>query len=161
MKKSLATKLLVAAVLVPLIAVGILIMMNLFSKAPENLGIHNGKLADCPKSPNCVCTQATSESHQRAAILCPGDAATTMKRVKSTIGSMPRTRIVEESENYLRVEFTTAIMRYVDDVEFLIDDSAGVVHFRSASRVGYSDMGANRKRMTAFKEALAASASND
>lgn len=74
---------------------------------------------------------------------------------------MPRTRIVEESENYLRVEFTTAIMRYVDDVEFLIDDSAGVVHFRSASRVGYSDMGANRKRMTAFKEALAASASND
>lgn len=155
MKKAITRKLLIAACLIPFLAVGSLIMMNLFSKAPDNLGIRDdGRLSDCPKSPNCVCTQAISESHRMDAIPCDGDLATTMERLKFAVGSLPRTRIVEESGNYLRAEFTTAIMRYVDDVEFLIDADAGLIHFRSASRVGYSDMGANKKRMTAFRTAF-------
>ncbi len=152
MNKRLVRILLLIAIL-PFAA---LLMMNWFSKPPGNLGVTNGKLADCPSSPNCVCSQATAESHRMEPIPLTTDGAQAMQRLKSTIGSMPRAEIVEESEKYLRVEFTTAVMRFVDDVEFLIDEDSKVIHFRSASRIGHSDLGVNRKRMTdliaAFKQ---------
>ncbi len=63
------------------------------------------------------------------------------------IGSLPRTRLVEEDESYLHYEFTSLLLRFVDDVEFLFDDETKTIHFRSASRTGYSDLGVNRRRM--------------
>ncbi|MFK7820359.1 MAG: DUF1499 domain-containing protein [Planctomycetaceae bacterium] len=125
-----------------------LLMMNWFSKPPSNLGVSNGKLAACPESPNGVRTQAARETQKMEPISFTGDTAAVMERIKTVVGSTPRTRITEESETYLRSEFTTAIMRFIDDVEFFIDEDAKLIHFRSASRIGYSDMNANRKRMT-------------
>lgn len=123
-----------------------LLMMNWLSKAPD-LGVKEGRLTDCPSSPNCVSTQASDESHRMEPIPFTGDLTSVRERLKQAIGSMPRSKITEETDNYIRAEFTTPLMRYVDDVELLIDTEANVVHFRSASRMGYSDMGANRKRM--------------
>ena len=124
-----------------------LLMMNWLSKAPDNLGVKEGRLTDCPSSPNCVCTQASEPSHQMEPIPFTGDLISVRERLKAAIGSMPRSKITEETDNYIRAEFTTALMRYVDDVELLIDEDEKVVHFRSASRIGHSDLGANRKRM--------------
>lgn len=70
-----------------------------------------------------------------------------MRKLTAAIQSMPRRKIVIATENYLHVEFSSAIFRFVDDVEFFLDDATQTIHFRSASRLGYSDLGVNRKRM--------------
>jgi uncharacterized protein (DUF1499 family) len=77
-----------------------------------------------------------------------GTAQAAIDRLAKIIGQTPRARIVTRNANYLRAEFVTAIFRFVDDVEFFVDEPRGVVHFRSASRVGYLDLGQNRRRMT-------------
>lgn len=63
------------------------------------------------------------------------------------MATLPRTRLVDEDDSYLHYEFTTLLLRFVDDVEFLFDETTKTIHFRSASRTGYSDLGVNRKRM--------------
>lgn len=125
---------------------------------PENLGVHNGRLAPCPNSPNCVSTQSNSEPHQIAPLAYEGSAQAAMARLKSVVQAQPRTQIVTETERYLHVEFTSALMRYVDDVEFYLDDSNKTIQFRSASRVGYGDLGANRKRMELLRREFLAAA---
>lgn len=67
--------------------------------------------------------------------------------LKATIATLPRTKLVDEDESYLHYEFTSLLLRFVDDVEFLFEETTKTVHFRSASRTGYSDLGVNRKRM--------------
>jgi uncharacterized protein (DUF1499 family) len=71
-------------------------------------------------------------------------------RAGLAVASRPRTKIVTENENYLHVEFTSALFRFVDDVEFLIDESNGKIHFHSASPAGCGDLGVNRQRMQAI-----------
>ena len=70
-----------------------------------------------------------------------------MQRIKKLVAEMPRTKIVIVEGNYLHAEFRSSVFRFVDDVEFLIDPKERAIHFRSASRVGYSDFGVNRRRM--------------
>ena len=70
-----------------------------------------------------------------------------LRQVERVLLGLDEANIVESSDGYLYAEFTSRLMRYVDDVEFLEDSTAGVIHVRSASRLGYSDLGANRKRI--------------
>jgi len=78
-----------------------------------------------------------------------------LEKLKQTIElEIPRARLVTESENYLHYEFTSLLFRFVDDGEFLLDSESNVIHFRSSSRVGYSDVGANRKRIETIRAAL-------
>jgi uncharacterized protein (DUF1499 family) len=70
-----------------------------------------------------------------------------MNRLVAIVRDIKRATIVAATPSYLHVEFRSALFRFVDDVEFVPDDSAGVIHFRSASRTGYYDFGVNRKRM--------------
>lgn len=77
-----------------------------------------------------------------------------MQRIVAAVNTMPRSKIVEQDSQYLRAEFTSMIFRFVDDVEFFIDDKEKVIQFRSASRIGYSDLGANRRRMNLLCEKL-------
>ena len=72
-------------------------------------------------------------------------------RLQDLVSEMQGATLIEEGQGYLRFEFSTPVMRYVDDVEFLLDDAAGAIHVRSASRVGYSDMGANRERVETIR----------
>jgi len=120
-------------------------------KRPVNIGIQNGRLADCPGTPNCVSSQATDESHSIASFTYSGDKKEAFLRLKKIIESEERTRIITESENYLHVEFTSAIMGFVDDVEFCFPGEP-LIHVRSASRLGYYDFGVNRKRVEHLRE---------
>jgi uncharacterized protein (DUF1499 family) len=141
--------LLVVGGMILLPAVG-LALLSAFSRRPSNLGVVDGRLAPCPESPNCVSTQAQDAIHRMEPISYNGSAEDAVTRIRAVISSRPRTKIVTEKGNYLHVEFVSALFRFVDDVEFLIDESNGKIDFRSASRVGYGDLGANRKRMKAI-----------
>jgi uncharacterized protein (DUF1499 family) len=105
------------------------------------------QLAPCPARPNCVSTQASDEGHAIAPFRYRKSRAEAREALKEVIRALPRTKLVEEDESYLHYEFTSLLIRFVDDVEFLFDDEAKTIHFRSASRTGYGDLGVNRKRM--------------
>ncbi|MDJ0729367.1 MAG: DUF1499 domain-containing protein [Crocosphaera sp.] len=117
-------------------------MFNFSGTRPNNLGVKNGKLTTCPGTPNCVNSQS-SDAQSKIAPL-PMIAIAELKKI---IESMERTTIIEETNDYLYAEFKTPLMGYVDDVEFYLDKSENVVHVRSASRLGKSDLGLNRKRV--------------
>jgi uncharacterized protein (DUF1499 family) len=104
-------------------------------------------LSPCPSSPNCVSTQATDESHAIAPLRYKKSRAEAKEALKTAIATMARVKLVEEDESYLHYEFTSLLLRFVDDVEFVFDDDAKIIQFRSASRTGYSDLGVNRQRM--------------
>lgn len=104
-------------------------------------------LAPCPSSPNCVSTHAQDEGHAIVPLRYQKTRAEAKEGLKAILQSLPRTKLVEEDESYLHYECTSLLMRYVDDVEFLLDDETKTIHFRSASRTGYGDLGVNRRRM--------------
>lgn len=112
-------------------------------------------LPPCPSSPNCVSTQAQDEGHAIAPFRYRKSRAEAKEALKATIGALPRNKLLEDDETYLHYEFTSLIMRFVDDVEFLFDDEAKTIHFRSASRTGYGDLGVNRRRMEEIRSLLA------
>ena len=112
------------------------------------------QLAACPDSPNCVCTQAdpSDQIHCIQPLTYTGAASAAMARLLAMIKALPRATIITNSENYLHVEFRSLVFRFVDDVEFVLDDQAKHINFRSASRLGHSDLGVNRKRMEAIRQ---------
>lgn len=117
---------------------------------PDNIGIRDGRLTACPDSPNCVSSYATDETHSIPAL------AADLGQIQQVLATIDAANIVEVRDNYLYAEFTSRLMGYVDDVEFLHDASTGLTHVRSASRLGYGDLGANRKRIEAIRSALTA-----
>ncbi len=138
-------------VLSPVMALAIL---SELATKPKNLGMVDGCLADCPNSPNCVSSQATDYQHKIEPIAFDGSPDDSMRQLNEVIAAIPRMKIITQRENYLHAEATSLIFRFKDDVEFFGDPSARVIHFRSASRVGYSDLGANRARMETIRNAF-------
>ena len=114
---------------------------------PDNLGVQNGQLAACPPSPNCVSTQAERVEQKIQPLKQVGSTDEVRKALTNAVNSMPRTKFVTDDTDYFHIECTSLICRYVDDLEIWIDDQNQVIHARSASRVGYSDLGVNRKRV--------------
>ncbi len=121
---------------------------------PDNLGVYSGRLAPCPSSPNCVSSYSQNAEHGITSLSYDSEPAMAIANLKQIIESMPRTDIIKEDENYLYAEFTSKIMGYVDDVEFYVDKDANVIQVRSASRLGESDLGVNRKRVETIREKL-------
>ena len=111
----------------------------------------DGRLSPCPASPNCVCSQDDEVIHQIEPLRFVGAPREAWQRLATVLTQLPRTRIVTTDSTYLHVEFTTPLLRFVDDVEFLLDETAAVIHVRSASRVGHSDLGANRTRIESIR----------
>ena len=105
------------------------------------------RLPPCPSSPNCVSTQAQDAGHAIPPFRYRKSRVEAKEALKEVIRSLPRIKLVEEDESYLHYEFTSLLLRFVDDVEFLFDDETKTLHFRSASRTGYGDLGVNRTRM--------------
>jgi uncharacterized protein (DUF1499 family) len=124
-----------------------LALLSLFATTPANLGVRNGRLAPCPSSPNCVSTQAETQQHWIAPLNIEEGEEGSITRIAEIVSGMPGATIVEQTDDYLRAEFRSLIFRFCDDVEFFHDKSGDQIHFRSASRVGHSDLGVNRKRM--------------
>lgn len=121
--------------------------------APSHLGVRDGRLAPCPDSPNCVCSQADDARHAIAPLPLTGSPAASRARLLEILASEPRVRVVEQQERYLRAEFTSRLLRFVDDVEFLIGEQQ--IDVRSASRLGHSDLGVNRERVEHLRRRLA------
>jgi uncharacterized protein (DUF1499 family) len=112
-------------------------------RRPTNLGVRNGRLAPCKRSPNCVSSQADplDKEHYVAPISYSG----TMAELREAIAGLSLATLVKVEGNYLYAEFRTPFLRFVDDVEFLKDGE--LLHVRSASRLGRRDFKANRNRV--------------
>ena len=123
--------------------------------APPPTGA-GGELKPCPASPNCVSSRATDQEHQVDPLPLRGSAAEGLAALRQVMLAMPRSRIVAEGPGFLHAEFRSAVFRFVDDVEAVADAVAGVIHIRSAARVGHSDMGVNRRRVGEIRDRLAA-----
>jgi len=117
---------------------------------PANLGAKDGRLAACPTSPNCVSSQADDERHRIAPLAFNGDPDGAFARLKQLLARRKDTTVIEEKSGYLRVELRTTF--FVDDCEFLLDRERQVIQVRSASRLGYSDLGKNRSRLEEIRE---------
>jgi uncharacterized protein (DUF1499 family) len=115
-------------------------------------GVTHGKLAPCPDSPNCVSSQSSDSSHFVEPLSYPDSRAKAKTRLLEIIESMPRTQIISSTPLYIHAEVTSLLFRFVDDVEFLFEEESNLIHVRSASRIGYSDLGVNRKRIEGIRQ---------
>jgi len=154
----------VLVVLIPLLAVAALSIAAFIAipgektmfagKRPANLGVQSGQLAPCPSSPNCVSSFSQDAEHKIEPLAYNSQAAVAMANLQQAIEYEEKTKIVTATDNYLYAEFASRLMGFVDDVEFLLDEKAKVIHVRSASRLGESDLGVNRKRIETIRTAL-------
>ena len=133
---------------------------GLFSgRSPSDLGVRDGKLKPPSRTPNSVSSQAglwpDGDYASTYALIEPlrvrGDSATAITRLRALLSTWPGARIVAEEPDYLRVEFMTRWLRFVDDAEFWLDPAAKAIQVRSASRAGSRDYGVNRRRIEAVR----------
>lgn len=119
-------------------------------KRPDNLGVRDGRLAPCKRSPNCVSSQANPSDLEHYIAPIHG----TMDAARSALHKLKRVTIVSDTENYVYAEFRTPLMSYVDDVELFFDGT--VLQVRSCSRLGRRDFGVNRKRVERLRALIEA-----
>lgn len=153
--------LIIAVVLLAVVALAAGRLGLLQGRAPGDLGVHDGRLKPPSETPNSVSSQAslhTGHARQAEAQIAPlrysGDGVAAMARLRTLVASTEGARIVTSTPDYLYATFTTPWMRFVDDVEFWLDPTGGVIQVRSASRLGERDFGANRNRVEALRQAF-------
>ena len=122
------------------------------ASSPKNLGLNNKLLAACPKSPNCVLSQQSDEKHRIQPLAYTGSLEVAKERLSQVLMSMENARVITQNGDYWHVEFITRWLRFIDDVEFYFPESEALIHLRSASRWGYTDFGANRKRVEKIRD---------
>jgi uncharacterized protein (DUF1499 family) len=136
---------------VPLLAA--LTLLGCGGTRPSNLGPQDGGLAPCPDTPNCVHTGESGASGAEPFLLAR-TLAEVWPQLGDAIESMPRTRVVSETERYLHAEATSLIFRFVDDLEVYAPEEGDRLVVRSASRVGKGDLGVNRRRVERLRAIL-------
>lgn len=109
------------------------------------------KLPPCLNTPNCVSSQASDKPHYILPFKISGDPNLAWAELKKMIMAHERMIITHETEDTLHAEARSLVLQFVDDIDAILDTSAGLIHIRSASRVGHSDFGVNRKRMEKFR----------
>ncbi len=129
-------------------------VINLNSKSVAG-GVVGGRLAPCPATPNCVSSQTEDATQLVEPFKITGDPAAALGKLKAALARLGGATVVKEETNYLHAVASTPFFRFRDDLELLIDPANGVVHIRSASRIGVSDLGANRKRVERLRAILA------
>jgi uncharacterized protein (DUF1499 family) len=130
--------------------------------APTDLGVRDGRFKPPSRTDNSVSSQAAlwpeGEHASRYAQITPlatgGNGSAAMARLRTLLATWPGARVVEDRADYLRVEFSTRWLRFVDDAEFWLDPATNVIQVRSASRIGRKDFGANRNRIEAIRAQL-------
>lgn len=125
---------------------------------PPGLGVRDGRLAPCPASPNCVTSQADpgDSLHYLPPVPLTAPAAEAQQRIRELLAGEPRVELLRDEPGYIHAVFRSATMAFPDDVELYLDEAAGLIHFRSASRLGQGDLGVNRRRMEDLSARLAA-----
>jgi uncharacterized protein (DUF1499 family) len=118
------------------------------------IGIENNHLAACPSSPNCVVSQDGDEEHSIEPIAYQSDRNTAKETLLKVLSVVPRTEVIEDTGNYIHTESTSRIFKFVDDAEFYFPEGEKNIQVRSASRVGESDLGVNRRRIEQIRLAM-------
>ena len=144
-------KRLTVLIVIAVLAVAFLVRVTYENNQVPVLGITDGQFTPVSSKPNNVSSQAQDPKKKVDTWPFKSDASETITSIKQAISSYGSGEIMSESDNYVYVVFTTSLMRYKDDVEFFLDEANQVVHFRSSSRAGYSDLGLNRKRYNELK----------
>ena len=127
-------------------------MFHFAGDRPTNIGIVSEHLLPCPESPNCVSSQSLDEEHQIEPIQFGGSSRRAMQALKHAIDDSERAEVLKSEDNYLYAEFTSKLKGFVDDVEFYINEAEQTIEVRSASRMGESDLGVNRKRVETLRQ---------
>lgn len=117
----------------------------------ESAQFADGKLRPCPDSPNCVCSEYPDSDHSIEPLNFLDDADSAWARLIRILNDQPRTKIVSQTDGYLEARVRTRIIRFEDVVEFRLDRTENLIHLRSASKVGYSDLGVNRRRIETLR----------
>jgi uncharacterized protein (DUF1499 family) len=133
-------------------------------RAPDDLGVRDGRLKPPARTPNSVSSQAALHDPQRYAVdyarIDPlrysGDGAAALDKVRRIVAAMPGAQMIESRPDYLYVQFMTRWLKFVDDTEFWLSPTEGVIHVRSAARIGRKDFGVNRARVEAIRTRLSA-----
>jgi uncharacterized protein (DUF1499 family) len=125
-------------------------------KRPTYLGVKDGRLPRPRSTPNCVSSQADplDKEHYIEPIRFKGTALEAIAAARKAVEGMPRATVIRHEGNYLYAEFKSRLMGFVDDVEFTYDEKAGVLHVRSASRLGRRDYGVNRTRVEQLRSII-------
>ena len=129
-------------------------LFSLTGARPTNLGVVDGQFAPCPTSPNCVSSQSQDQEHAIAPLRYTATPEAALDQLKAILVAQPRVNILTTTKDYIRTEFTIPIVGFVDDVEFYLDRKANLIQVRSASRLGESDLGVNRKRVETIRTRL-------
>ncbi|MBD6615001.1 DUF1499 domain-containing protein [Komarekiella sp. 'clone 1'] len=122
--------------------------------ASSGLGVDNGHLSSCPVSNNCVVSQDADPKHAIEPIAYHVDHDAAREILLKVLTVVPRTEVIEQTPNYIHALSKSRIFKFVDDVEFYLPPNESVIHLRSASRVGESDLGVNRRRVEQIRLAL-------
>ncbi|MEL6148823.1 MAG: DUF1499 domain-containing protein [Chloroflexota bacterium] len=117
---------------------------------PDDAG--NGSIKPCPQTPNCVSTVDTDKEHGMETIPYAMSLEEAKQKLLGIIAQLPRAIVVNEADTHIYVETRSPTMGFPDDVEFVFDDDAKVIHFRSAARMGMGDLGKNRERMAYIRD---------
>ena len=125
-------------------------------RRPSTLGISDARLAPCPSSPNCVSSDAADSGHALAPFELAVPAVQAWAAAREAVAGIPRTRIVTDADGYLHAECRSALLGFVDDLELQLRATEGQIAVRSASRLGHSDLGVNRRRVETLRAALSA-----
>jgi uncharacterized protein (DUF1499 family) len=128
----------------------------LSGKPPKKIGATNGQLQPVDSKPwNAVSSFAESKYHKIAPIAAGNNPQKRFAQLKALIAADPMATLIKAESNYLYAEFRTKLLGFVDDVEFLLDPKAKLIHARSASRLGRKDFGVNRARIEMLRTRLA------
>lgn len=141
----------------PLASIGLVFSLFLAScggTRPANLGIGAAGLAPCPSSPNCVSSLASDDGHRVPPLRFTGDPDAAWRAAREAVATLSRTRIVTETSTYLHAECRSALFGFIDDLELWLHADEGSIAVRSASRLGYGDMGVNRRRIEELRAAF-------
>lgn len=144
----------IVAILSAALALNLFLGFPTSSWAAANLGISSGALSPCPPSPNCAVSQNADAAHSIAPLTYHTDLDKAREVLLQVLSVTPRTKLVEQTSNYIKAESKSRIFGFVDDVEFYFPSNEKVIHVRSASRVGESDLGVNRRRIEQIRLAL-------
>lgn len=139
-------------IITAIMAMFVVFLMLKNTKTPSALGVVGGKLAPEPKFPNAVSSQTDDPEKQVTPFPFKGDLKDTKANIKQALQAYGNSVIESETEEYIHAVNTTPVLKFKDDLEFLFLEKEGIVHFRSASRMGYTDLGLNRKRYNRLLE---------
>lgn len=137
-----------------LLILAIMPILSCSGQRPANLGITDNKFTACPSTPNCISSDANDDAHRTLPIQFNISATEAWQLAVESVMALPRTHIVTNTPNYLHAECTSALFRFVDDLELHLRPTDKTIAIRSASRLGHSDLGVNRDRVETLRTSL-------